>query len=198
MSCGNCHRDSQREIFQRRVHIYFWYYKKRFFGDWRKEQKVRKSSDKTDQNVHNLKTGGKIPAWNSWSCFLFLWLHIWKEYTGFNSQRYWRKSCSVLHTSWKSHPWWERAGYPIRSFTLLPEAVIWHDSGYDSGFADNTAHVPTLLATPAVDPWQSVQSHCSWNQGWKIMRQKKRTWLFFTLIQIGYYSGSWNNWVRRQ
>lgn len=71
MSCGNCHRDSQREIFQRRVHIYFWYYKKRFFGDWRKEQKVRKSSDKTDQNVHNLKTGGKIPAWNTDHAFFF-------------------------------------------------------------------------------------------------------------------------------
>lgn len=111
----------------------------------------------------------------------FLLLCTWKEYTGFNSQRCWRKSCSVLHT-WKSHPQWERAGSSIRSLTLLPEAVIWHGSGYDSRFGDNTAHVPTPLSAPAVihdNLYSHTVTGIKDGSCRKITWQKKCTWLFF-------------------
>lgn len=100
--------------------------------------------------------------------FFCLLLHIGKEYTGFNSQSCWRQSCSLLHTSWKSHPWWERAGSPIRSSTLLPEAVIWHDSG----FGDSAAHVPTLLLQQLIH--DNLYSHTA--TGIKDDSCRKITW----------------------
>lgn len=159
-------REIVKERFFREGFTYIFATINKDFWWLKQKKKVRKSSAKTDKNVHNLKKKKKNPSPNQLIVHSFLLLHIWKEYPGFNSQSYWRKSCSLLHTSWKSHPWWERAGSPIRSSTLLPEAVIWHDSGY----CDSTAHVPTPLTAPAIDPWQFVQSHCYWNQEWHLQK----------------------------
>lgn len=84
MSCGNCQRDSQREIFQRGVHIYFCYYKQRFLVTEAKK-KVRKSSAKTDKNVHNLKKKKKSQPKPADCAFFFIITYMkgisWVQFT---------------------------------------------------------------------------------------------------------------------
>lgn len=123
MSCGNCHRASQRQIFQRRDQISFWYYKRGFFfGKWSKEKWANLQLRLT--RMYIIKKI-KNPTPKQLKLLSFPLLQIWKEYPGVNLESWWRKACSLLHTSWKSHPWWERSG--SQSDPLLFCLRLWFD-----------------------------------------------------------------------
>lgn len=106
----------------------------------------------------------------------FLLLPIWKEYPWVNLQSCWRKTCILLHTSWKSQAWWERSG--SQSDLPLFCLRLWFDMTVD------------LVTIPHVFPplWQLIHARVTlWSESRMALAEK---WLGKKIHLIVFFSNT--------
>lgn len=153
---------------------------------------MRKSSAETDQNVHNLETRKDIPAQNSWSCFIFYYYIYESNIRGSIPKGTGGShvACSTLgnliHDEGELCPQWDLPPFCLR---------LWFDMtvGMTEGLVTILHMFPPLWLLKQLIH-DNLYGHTVIKDGScrKITWQKKCTWLFFTLIQMSYYCGSWH------
>lgn len=173
----------------------FWWLKEK-----KKEKEIRNSSAKIDQNVHNLETRKAILAQNSRSCLIFYYcVHerniLGSIHKGAGGSHV---ACSTLgnliHNERELGPQLDLSPFCLRLWFGM--AV-----GMTAGLVTTLHMFPPLCL---LQQWSmtictvtlSLESRMALAE--KSLGKKNVPDCFFTLIQMGYYSGSWHTWVRRQ